>query len=623
MSEKDGKRVVTFGPKSGECAVCDKVGTLKCSRCQVDFYCGKDHQVQDWPRHRQICGCMELRVSPEVGRCVVATKDIPMGTILMREIPLVATPNFGSDEDQPLCVGCFMPPHRVRACALCGWPVCSEACSKKEIHQPECAAFQRAKFKLPKGKLTAWESRLWSYLAALRTTLAFEDKARRDILESLQYENPPVTNMVEEINKLPPAGRMRLMTSHSEFELACSKAAEWVRDVAGMTWLSAEKVRRAAGVCYINSTGCGSSSGRHVTGLFAGMSLVEHSCRHNVETQVWQRVGDPHPMAGVAGSLEYVLVATRDIARGEHLALGYLPNYLEGAAKRRMALLYRNFLCRCELCSDPSQRGLYLEGWCCRSCSAKKKKAFPVLIRDLDNNWACSGCGDKGPLVAFGAGATMEIMANMFRSVLSGGVDSMKAMAQNPAGIFDSVSTPGGADTPYDQSRSLERRLKALLESSSKVPLKEWERFISDALWPRGPLHPTHSLVLQAKNAIIEMDQPDVLVARLTAAETKRLVGYCRDLLAVCDEVCPGASSFRAQILCIQSGLIGAQVMARLNDTGRSGPRPDTEALLDEWEAVHNELLVTALCPKGRDTTLRNLDHVAQIRKNLAMMKRR
>ena len=35
-----------------------------------------------------------------------------------------------------------------------------------------------------------------------------------------------------------------------------------------------------------------------VTGLFAGMSMVQHSCRPNVETLVWQRVGDPDPWEG-------------------------------------------------------------------------------------------------------------------------------------------------------------------------------------------------------------------------------------------------------------------------------------------------------------------------------------
>ncbi|KAL3419865.1 hypothetical protein PVAG01_08363 [Phlyctema vagabunda] len=38
------------------CKICGKTGeTLRCGRCKLVAYCGKDHQKQDWKVHKHIC----------------------------------------------------------------------------------------------------------------------------------------------------------------------------------------------------------------------------------------------------------------------------------------------------------------------------------------------------------------------------------------------------------------------------------------------------------------------------------------------------------------------------------------------------------------------------------------
>jgi ankyrin repeat protein len=37
------------------CPLCMKPAHLKCSKCNSAFYCGKDHQKQDWPAHKMVC----------------------------------------------------------------------------------------------------------------------------------------------------------------------------------------------------------------------------------------------------------------------------------------------------------------------------------------------------------------------------------------------------------------------------------------------------------------------------------------------------------------------------------------------------------------------------------------
>ena len=54
--ERDGAK------KSGEdmnrqyCELCGKMeNLLKCGRCRNAFYCSKEHQIQDWKRHKRMC----------------------------------------------------------------------------------------------------------------------------------------------------------------------------------------------------------------------------------------------------------------------------------------------------------------------------------------------------------------------------------------------------------------------------------------------------------------------------------------------------------------------------------------------------------------------------------------
>ena len=40
----------------------------------------------------------------------------------------------------PVCLGCYrlLEEDKVVSCEKCGWPFCSELCTKKEVHIPEC-----------------------------------------------------------------------------------------------------------------------------------------------------------------------------------------------------------------------------------------------------------------------------------------------------------------------------------------------------------------------------------------------------------------------------------------------------------------------------------------------------
>lgn len=48
------------------CVVCgNKDNLLRCARCKTTYYCSKDHQLQDWKKHKGICKKLKNSVSVE------------------------------------------------------------------------------------------------------------------------------------------------------------------------------------------------------------------------------------------------------------------------------------------------------------------------------------------------------------------------------------------------------------------------------------------------------------------------------------------------------------------------------------------------------------------------------
>ncbi|XP_034248960.1 uncharacterized protein LOC117649885 [Thrips palmi] len=220
---------------TGPCAVCGAEGR-PCSRCRLHYYCGTQHQRQHWAKHRHGCGSVALR-----GRYVVATKDIPAETIVLREIPLVIYPDSpkpGLPFFEKLCLGCFGVltgrGGKVQ-CRRCGLPVCSEACSKEAAHAPECHAFQRAKYRVSAAEVRGQSIVILTAVGALRTALVAQTEPRLKNLEcTLNLD-------AEGMLVLPEAKEW------AEVHGAMNKTAvAWLRRTVGISWLTEEELLRAA-----------------------------------------------------------------------------------------------------------------------------------------------------------------------------------------------------------------------------------------------------------------------------------------------------------------------------------------------------------------------------------------
>lgn len=135
-------------PSHGVCPVCGKNATLKCGNCRREFYCDKSHQSRDWPRHRSACIAWEIGRDANLGRYLLATRDLAPGDAILSEAPLVWGPSIHAT--QRLCVGCGKRCNDDidMRCGVCRWPVCRSDCeglSDKKRHESECALLARAR----------------------------------------------------------------------------------------------------------------------------------------------------------------------------------------------------------------------------------------------------------------------------------------------------------------------------------------------------------------------------------------------------------------------------------------------------------------------------------------------
>lgn len=90
------------------CAACKKAAETKCTNCRKVFYCSKECQKKHWKEHKFECKSLPYKIgkNDELGRFLIAAKDVKKGDILWTESPLVVAPNTITS---PVCLNCYSP----------------------------------------------------------------------------------------------------------------------------------------------------------------------------------------------------------------------------------------------------------------------------------------------------------------------------------------------------------------------------------------------------------------------------------------------------------------------------------------------------------------------------------
>ena len=126
------------GDKMGRCFLCSDETSRQCDNCDL-FVCS-DYCLS---KHRYNDTCLPFKVenSSEVGRYVVATRDILATELIITEEAAAFGP---VPNTVPRCLACLasLEPDTAVSCDKCNFPFCSQACCNSEFHvNNECAVF--------------------------------------------------------------------------------------------------------------------------------------------------------------------------------------------------------------------------------------------------------------------------------------------------------------------------------------------------------------------------------------------------------------------------------------------------------------------------------------------------
>jgi len=160
-------------PKRRLCSLpgCTLSGIGSCFFCIDKSYCSKEHQMKDWPIHKEKCFPYERHTTnlKEYGQYVThtvlkASRDLRPGQSVTIEKPAVTFPNidynspeftdehgfrFLMEEFPPImylpvkpqvCFGCnkAIPDGLKYCCNRCRIPICSNHCEEAWVHKEEC-----------------------------------------------------------------------------------------------------------------------------------------------------------------------------------------------------------------------------------------------------------------------------------------------------------------------------------------------------------------------------------------------------------------------------------------------------------------------------------------------------
>lgn len=334
-----------------ECPVCGKHATLKCSGCRRSFYCSKEHQKEDWPRHKLICHAWEIQENAEMGRHLVAKRDLTAGDLIISEVPLVwgAAPHASSR----ICVGCGRrcKDEDIR-CSKCFWPSCSWDCNglfEKEGHGMECDLLAKVKI-TPRSDM----------ILPIRMLILWKMKSKRwkllEKLKSHEDSRGPGTEAYEEV---------RNVTNHLGSILSIDPScAKILPKICGLIDVNALETVPPEGSVAIYQIAC----------------LLEHHCVANTR-HFFSLDKQDRPRITV--------VAVTDIKKGEHLSTMYTHALWSTRTRRQHLLATKYFSCTCERCADPTELGTHLSTL---KCLYDGGHVLPKDPLDFETEWSCNKC---------------------------------------------------------------------------------------------------------------------------------------------------------------------------------------------------------------------------------------
>jgi len=341
-----------------------------CGGCWQVWYCSKAHQTSAWERHRPDCKPWKLAKKPEIGRYMVATRDMAAGELIFTDPPLLIGPK---QITEPVCLACYRPVDGSYKCKKCGFPMCDRSCAKAESHQPECEAVAESK-------------------APVRVTLFGE-------CNSLYECIMPLRLLALRDDHVSLWRKLLTLESHDERRSRTENAAITQRTVVDiiterlkMDKYEEDVIKKVLGVLDTNAFEIRLPDSS-IQGVYSQGAMLEHSCIPNTH-----RTFD--------ADLNLVVRAAVPIKRGSHITSCYTESLGTTVSRQEHLLTSKFFTCNCPRCVDPTELGTYCSGFLCSTCpkdakpkkgaSAKKKPVDKIVLPDdplsPSSDWKCVTC---------------------------------------------------------------------------------------------------------------------------------------------------------------------------------------------------------------------------------------
>ncbi|XP_064097940.1 uncharacterized protein LOC135209187 [Macrobrachium nipponense] len=346
----------------GMCANCSNLAKLRCGNCRQAFYCKKECQKEHWKTgHKDQCRPYQVLQSPELGRYMVASRDLKAGDVILKEDPIVVGPK---QITEPVCLGCYKRVDGSYRCQKCHWPLCSPQCERSPDHLPECVVGAEIGSPIEISNFDE-PNHFYEVVFPLRC-LALKKKSPRKYEQVLaldnHYEDRKGTHVYAE-NQKSIVNMLRNYFFLQQFPVEDIDSSEKsIHNMTGIIDVNALEIRLPES---------------EILGLFPNFAMMEHSCTPNTK----------HTFTD---SRQVVLKAAVDIKAGEHLSTMY-THILWGTLARRDHLKHsKYFMCTCFRCSDPTELGTNFSTLRCKSCT----NGFMLSAAPLDElaDWICTSC---------------------------------------------------------------------------------------------------------------------------------------------------------------------------------------------------------------------------------------
>lgn len=359
---------------AASCTICGQPSSLRCSNCGLVVYCSREHQKDDWPKHKKECQPFKVQQDERLGRYLVASRDIRAEEVVLKEAPIIRGP---SQLTEPVCLVCLqaLVPGQCVPCNDCGWPMCSEKCrdaAPDSDHRLECRMTRERSEESHKVNITNFVSPHPMYQPILCM--------RAMMLREMEPERWKKLNSLESLCELRRDSDQWQADLHgiAKFILRFYKPkTEWTE----------EEIMRTVGISQINGHEVPISLPASVS-VYAKASLVEHSCKANLSKSFTEKG-------------EIVLWARFPIPKGTHLSICY-TDALYGTENRRHHLKQTKFFdCTCERCLDLSEFGTHFSSVKCSGVAKNRETCsgllLPAKLEDINRAWRCNKCHAETP----------------------------------------------------------------------------------------------------------------------------------------------------------------------------------------------------------------------------------